>query len=163
MAEWLKAAVLKTKRSDSATPRTHPHSAATGAQRRRSAPARRVFSKGLMVEPRGIEPATHVDSTSSEVGTSKPRRGPSAAQVGRAQGDGPGAECKGRTEGGQPETDPGLAGSTTGAQHPERRWSPDGSPGDGLSRELRQVIAAWPTLPEAIRRAIVAIVEGTIR
>lgn len=125
------------------------------------------------MEAAGIEPETRGQLPIAGVGRELSALGPDASQVGQLEGLAVCPVCKGRTGPGPSETEPGRETSTTGAQLPrtEDSGDPDAtdavprSPGQyvlaALPEDLRDLIEAWPQVPEGVRVAIASIVRAT--
>ena len=103
----------------------------------------------------GFEPDRRPPELSVDLGRRISSSGQEAAQVGPGQQVAEGVASKGRTEAGLPDTDPGFGRSTAGAQQEH-----DGEDG-GIA--IQQIMEAWPWLLEAIRMAILAVVQANRR
>ena len=110
-----------------------------------------------MVEAGGIEPCPADLRDDANPGQNPTNAGPSASQAGHPQKDTAVPTDKGRTETGPGGASPGPAGSAIYAQQ-EHNNRITGKP--EISRDLQDVLAAWPHLPAAIKTGILAMIRA---
>lgn len=105
-----------------------------------------------MVEAAGIEPAPALDSGLAKAGQVGSKVGRYGSEVGQAEGVAVRPVCKSRTERGHFRARAGRCGSIAGAQRRE--------PTVGNSQALELLVGVWPELPEAARKAILAVARA---
>ena len=133
-----------------------------------------------MVAASGFEPDPRPPEPSADPGPRIASSGRDVAQVGPSQKVAGAAARKGRTEGVLRASSPALRASTAGAQQEHDgedgpagvdSESPDGSsagtiatvaPGESPLADHRAVVEVWPSLPEPVRAAILAIVRTVV-